>query len=310
MMRILFFIAVTRGSSPGCNDVVNGNGKSQCFQRWTENKDSKEALKCCMSYKEGDYSEFNVPIIVFPHEPNEYRRENILEPLKCYPESFKDINGFFNFLDGYKQVPFNDFPDRTKSLNWNCYNTDDKYDGSQILYPISKARKNKLLKSQWHQIKQIKKRTGNNFCRSLLYEYHLSYTSKELQETVCDRTGEQIYPRCWMSDQDPGRLELSRYNPNAGTPQKRFKALPGDRLPIERFIKPILHIIDNDVKDTKNIRKYQKRRPNKTITVFEDFRESWREMGFQFPENVNGRAHHHAKLHREFHCGCFAYDLF
>ena len=301
-MKILFFIAVAWGSSPGCNDVVNENGISKCFQRWTRNNDPNAALKCCMSYREGGYSEFNVPIIVLPHKPNEYRRrlrENIPEHPKCYPESFKDINGFFNFLDGYRDIPFNDYPDRRKSLNWNCFNTDDKYDGSQILHPVSETRKNKLIKSQWHQIEQIKNRTENNFCRSLLYEHHLSYTSKEFQETVCQhRTGEKIYPRSWMSDQDTGQLKLSRYNPEGGTPQKWGK----------RFIKPIAHILDNDVKRTKNVRKYQKSRSNNTITVFDDFRESWRGMQFQFPENVNrnGSAHHHAKVHREFHCGCFA----
>ena len=103
MMRIIFFITVAWGSSPGCNDVVHENGKSQCFQRWTQNKNPNEALKCCMSYREGDYSEFNVPIIVLPHRPNEYhrgRRENIPEYPKCYPKSFQDLNGFFNFLDG------------------------------------------------------------------------------------------------------------------------------------------------------------------------------------------------------------------
>ena len=53
------------GSSPGCNHVVNG--ESKCFKRWNDNDNPKEALKCCMSYREGDISQFNVPIIVLPY---------------------------------------------------------------------------------------------------------------------------------------------------------------------------------------------------------------------------------------------------
>ena len=287
------------GSSPGCNDVVNG--ESKCFKRWTETANPKEALKCCMSYREGDISQFNVPIIILPHRIPTYRRENMPEKPKCYPRSFNDIIGFFNFLDGYKKIPFMDFPDRTKSLNWNCFNTKDKYDGSQILKPRNTTRKNKLLSSQRQRqkIQGIKNRSENNFCRSLLYEYHLSYTPKEFQETVCDRTGEHIFPY-----QAAGNVKLSQYNPQQQTPRN----WAGE------FNKPIFMRNSNgSVDGTKYVVEYEKKRSENTITVFTDFREAWTDMGVQFQENHhNHRNHHHAKyngvipVHMEFHCGCFA----
>ena len=294
-------------SSPGCNDVVNG--ESKCFKRWTENDNPKEALKCCMSYREGEISQFNVPIIVLPHRIHyEYRRnrENIPENPKCIPRSFNDIIGFFNFLDGYKKIPFMKFPDRTKSLNWNCFNTKDRYDGSQILKPRNTTRKNRLISSKPEQIQHIKNRFENNFCRSLLYEYHLSYSPKEFQETVCDRTGETIFPY-----QAARHVRLSHFNLQEQTPKHFF----------DEFRKPIFMRNKNgSIDGTKYVAEYEQKRTNNTITVFQDFREAWRGMDVQFQENHQYRRnHHHAKFNAggipvvqsdasvwEFHCGCFA----
>ena len=296
---ILFFIGMAWGSSPaGCNDVVNG--ESKCFQRWTEKKNPKEALKCCMSYREGDISQFNVPIIDLPHRIHTGHREN-MPKAKCYPRSFKDIIGFFNFLDGYKEIPFMDFPDRTKSLNWNCFNTKDRYDGSQILKPRNTTRKNRLISSKGDQIKQIKNRFENNFCRSLLYEYNLSYSPKEFQETVCERTGEisRIFPY-----QDARHVRLSHFNLQEQTPKHFFG----------EFRKPIfMRNCNGSIDGTKYVEEYQQKRSKNTITVFDDFCKAWGDMGVQFQENHQiGRNHHHAKcngvipVHMDFHCGCFA----
>ena len=300
------------GSSPwGCNNVANG--ESKCFQRWTEKKNSKEALKCCMSYREGDISQFNVPIIVLPYRIHyEYYRngENMPENPKCYPRSFKDIIGFFNFLDGYNEIP-----DRTKSLNWNCFNTKDRYNGRKILKPSNTMRKNRLISKQRQQIQDIKKRSKHNFCRSLLFEYNLSYSPREIQETVCDRTGGKIFPY-----QAAGHVRLSHFNLQEQTPKNFQRILRENKPPkiVREFRKSICMRNNNgSIDGTKNVDEYEQKRTNNTITVFNDFRESWRDMGVQFQENHQyRRKHHHEKggipvvqgdtSVWEFHCGCFA----
>lgn len=307
-MNFLFFIAVVWGSAPGCNDVKNENGNdgpSKCFQQWEKRQNPKEALKCCMSYREGDHSEFNVPIIVLPYEhqgrASRYRsRQNINMPRnpQCYPKSkdLKDIDGFFNFLDLYLTVPFNDFPDSKKSSNWNCFNTVDNYDGVQILNPPDTTRKSKFISKHGREMKKLKKRTRNNFCRTLLYEYHLSYTPKEFREDVCDGSGHNIFPLQQSSKRV--RLTEFKYNQN------------NRRNVNNKFMSPIYM---SPTERTKKVDIFLENQSKKTVTVFEDFYDAWHDMAVQFPENYQYERkynhHKHNEVHTpvlmEFNCGCF-----
>ena len=288
-MKILFLVAVAWGSKlrAGCNNV-NENGKSECFQQWKKSgkKDTKDALQCCMSYRDRGISEFNVPIIVLPYG-RQTQRVNRPESVKCYPESSKDINGFFNFLDLYQEIHFPAFPDKTKSLNWNCFNTDDKFNSSsQMLKPND---------SKQREIEERISKKGN-FCRSLLYKYHVIYSSNSFQRDLCD--GEKIVPY-----QHTRPVKLSHFNLSEQTPiNVEYKWG-------KHFFNSTIYMRNSSGKIDKAMRSkiYQRKRPNNTITVFEDFREAWKNMGVQFQESHHRR---YAAVHREFHCGCFDYPKF
>ena len=311
-MKILFLIAVAWGSKlrAGCNNV-NKNGKSECFQQWKKSgkKDTKDALQCCMSYREREISEFNVPIIILKHG-EQTNMKNKRETTKCYPElspaeeiysspPFKDINGFFNFLDLYHTIPSTDSPD-----NWNCFNTNDTFNDTRILKPLSKTRRKRSLESQamtgddaamlynlqQRQIIEERLHKKQNFCRSLLYEYHVIYSSNAFQRDLCD--GEKIVPY-----QHAGLVKFSKFDLSRQIPRNWESD----------FLTTMFFIGNRSGKIQKNmsIKVYQRKRSKNTITVFEDFRKTWETMGVKFPENFRKRTRKRQIVHREFHCGCF-----
>jgi len=301
-MKILFLIAIAWGSKlrAGCNNV-NKNGKSECFQQWKKSgyKNTKEALQCCMSYKKGDISEFNVPIIVLPYgEQREYRtdkRGNIPE-IKCYPESFKEIDGFFNFLDLYRNVPFSDY-EKNPSLNWNCFNTNDTYNGRHILKPIDKDQFIRSSRVNVKNREKVEERTQEkqNFCRTLLFKYHLTpigkFSSKDLRRDVCDN--EKIYPY------QSGRPIFSLFDLEKQSPRNRW--IINEDEDFERKFKNTISMRNSkgNVDKTRKVTEYNEKRSKNNITVFEDFRPAWKEYGVQFQEQDK------YPVLRQFHCGCF-----
>ena len=310
-MKIIFLIALVWGWTPGCNDVAN-NGQSQCFQQWKSNKkEIKQALQCCMNYREGDYNHFNVPIIVLPSLPSktEFRAcrasssKNCQPSTKCSPESVNDIEGFFNFLDLYRKIPFPDYyPEQTKSLNWECFNSNDNLSG---YHHQSLQKEFTFNKRRSGRVTIPETRFNDNFCRSLIYEYHKNYGPKVVKNDICEST--KIFPY-----QRNGRLEFSEFNPNGSNQYLK------SRISINQSLRA--HVSDKGVEFIPR-KCFRKKYYNistlenaleKNITIFQNFYDDWRSMGVQFQEDHSSNTHR--KRRKEFkndvlmktNCGCFA----
>ena len=303
-MKIIFLITLVWGWDPGCNDVAQKNGPSSCYEHW-QKKDKVDAqdrqaadldaVRCCInnrvSIREENYNEFNVPFIVLEQplskQPLNFRecrnssRYSCIPEAKCFPQRKHDIHGFFNFLDLYRKIPFEDYPDQTKSLNWECYNTNDNF------VPETEIDS------------RIGRRIENNFCRYIVYDYFIANKSRSFTEDICQDSYEyddQILPfqrRGKLERRD--KLEFSQLN------QYQNFAL---RSPIIMLRNVRKNYRGDPTTRVKTIAQYNsvKKRP---ITIFEDFYERWKNMGVQFPEDF--QRNKSAPIHRTTNCGCFTY---
>ena len=284
-MIVLYFLSEILALEPGCNDMGK-NGQSACLE-YSEGS-FFPGLRCCLHFRRGVKNFFETPIVVIPsnepmvnscrphRSPFNYKPSSKCIPtLKCTPQNFNDLKGFYNFLDLYNRIPFENFPDRNKSSNWNCFNSKDNFEYN----PSSNTRSNPRLKSTHARV--LRNRLGNNFCRTVLYDYFI-IGFRFLSQDICgDYLQRPIYP----FQRTPNIEKLRDFNPLDDHPATK------EANKLEAPIKTINHAQQRIY--TSDIEKYLNNRDKTFVTVFSDFHESWRDL------NVNSSSV------LEYHCGCF-----
>ena len=275
----------------GCNDIGE-NGNSKCSEIYAES--NLLGLQCCMTFRVEDRNFFQVPIVVLPSQGpmdihcrprkgifNGESTSNCKPQIKCAARNYYQIQGFFNFLDLYSKIPFDDYPSKLKSLNWDCFNTIDKFE----IGPFPESR-NEKLKSKRSQL--LKSRLHQNFCRTILYVHYI-YNFKGFDDDVCNHSVAP-FPRLYPT-QMRGRRKLKSSMSleinvlQTQSPAKSYYTLPA----------PISFVNQkNETDRTSNVSLYAASREKNFISVFADYAESWHDM------NVNSSSI------IETHCGCFS----
>ena len=252
-----------------------------------------------MNNREGTNNEFNVPFIVLEQPLSEQSlnfrecrnssRYSCIPEAKCYPKTPHDIHGFFNFLDLYRKIPFVNYPDQTKSLNWECYYTNDGFGG---LKHFKTSIENNVVP---------RRRFKNNFCRFMIYDYFITNRSSSFTKDICQTSNE--YDKI-----------LPYQPPNLKDSKRKFSEL--NRHPNFDLRSPI-KMLDNErnVVKVRNITEYDSvKNLSKSITIFEDFYYTWKEMGVKFPEDYLVENYHkrrkfkqnkYVPKHMTTNCGCF-----
>ena len=282
-MIVFLFVSGIFTFEPGCNDL-RSDGQSECYVY--TGGDVSYGLRCCLNERRGRRNFYEVPIVIiesYPRIQNQCRPHTSLRnhaptskctpKLKCTPENFRDLFGFFNFLDFYQSIPFGDYPNRNKSMNWSCFNSNDnfQYNPNTTTQSRMKSKHSQLLKS----------RLQRNFCRSVMFYYFME-GFKFLSQDMCmaNFLENRIYPY-----QSATGVKLTDFNPFEDHPKTKavnklqFSIITRDHL--------------DNVFSTDDISKYVKNREKTTVSVFSDYDEIWRDL------KVNSSSV------LEYNCGCF-----
>ena len=274
--NLIFAVA----SLPGCNELEE-NGRSKCSTIWQEGH--VDALKCCVSNRVGSRNIFDVPVITIQSRlpvQNQCRKtfkKRCFPNIKCLPLSFYDLEGYFNYLDFLQKIPFTDFENHQKPSNWNCYNSLDDFKNFNLFdYPSHRRQFNPK------RLENIRKRLKNNFCRTLLLKYYLTYGPKTLSKDVClgsSLTKDHVLPHQINSRDN----RLSHFD------QRRLRFLD------ESTLAHSISFLDknNHFDRTYIIDSYIRNRKTTSVGLFYNYEQIWAEFNVHF----NGII--------DVHCGCF-----
>ena len=252
--KILLFAIGISHSYSGCNLINHHSKQSVCYQNWKKNLNSISALQCCLSTVRDDNNLFDVPIFILPsYTPRDIKChysptiETCSPQIKCVPENLRDLLGFFNFLDLYENIPFEDFASKNKSSKWNCFNSNDDYTGERFSPLNSSSKRIKRLHA-------LEKRVNQNFCRFILLEYVMD-GSRSIQKDLCENN--YIFP--FRRPRKKNRYRI--FNPL----QQKARICS-------------VNEVNQDfcTRDFKVFMELQYKNP---LTIFSDFSTAWRDMG-------------------------------
>ena len=261
MIFLLFYFFNISQTLSGCNNIHPITKKSTCYENWQKRKDLKSGLQCCLSFQQGTLRKFDVPVIILQNfTPFNYKcLRSQSEPqcapkLKCLPRNSNDLQGFFNFLDLLRAIPFEATSDH---LNWNCFNTVDNFQMEKLLSKnISLKRATKFL--------AIENRLKQNFCRVVLFKYLTSQRRRWLHQDLCEHNFE-IFP------------SHKSHKP------KRFRVFN----PLKQTFQPLCWVNDSSkLVCSYNSETYIQQKMNNSINIFLNNYQEWNELGISIQNDM------------------------